>query len=54
MPVFQKRTLVCSIPVVNLRVSESNMSAEVGNKTLKHNFDVSGQKILVTKLAFVF
>ena len=40
---------MCSINVINLGVSESNMSAEVGNKTLEHTFDVLNPKILVTK-----
>ena len=37
-----------------LGFSESNMSAEVGNKALWHNFDVLDPKILVIKLDFVF
>ena len=31
---------MCSIQVINLRFSESNMLAEVGNKALQYNFDV--------------
>ena len=31
---FQKERLVCSIPVINLGFSESNMLAEVDNKAL--------------------
>ena len=53
-PIFQKERLVCSIPVINLGFSESNMSAEVGYKALYHNFDVLNPKVLVTKLDFVF
>ena len=45
---------MCSIDVINLGISESNVLAEVGNKAFKHNFDVSNPKILVTKLDFVF
>ena len=45
---------MCSIDFINLRVSESKMLAEVGNKALQHNLDVLNPKILATKLDFVF
>ena len=45
---------MCSIDVLNFGISESGMSAEVGNKAFKHNFDVPNPKILVSKLDFVF
>ena len=45
---------MCSIDVINLGVSESNMLAEVGNKALWHNFDVLNPKILVADVDFVF
>ena len=41
---FKERRLVCSIDVIYLGFSESKMSAEVGNKELKHNFGVLNQK----------
>ena len=34
LAILQKGRLVCSINVINLGVSESNMFAEVGNKEL--------------------
>ena len=34
LPILQKERLVCSIDVINVGVSESNMLAEVGNKVL--------------------
>ena len=37
---------MCSIHVIKLRVSESNMLAEVGNKAVQHNFDVLNPKYL--------
>ena len=54
LAILQKERHVCSIDVINLGVSESNMLAEVGNKTLWHNFDVLDPKVLVIKLDFVF
>ena len=54
LAIMQKERLACSIDVINLGVSESNMLAEVGNKTLWHNFYVLDPKILVTKVDFVF
>ena len=45
---------MCSTDVINLRFSESNMLAEVGNKAFKHNFDMPDPKILLAKLDFVF
>ena len=45
---------MCSIDVIDLGVSESNMLAEVGNKALWHNFDALNPKILVIKLDFLF
>ena len=54
-PILQKGRPVCSIDVINLGFSESNMLAEVGgNKVVQHNFGVLNPKILVTKLDFVF
>ena len=53
-PIFQKGRLVCSIDVINLGFSESNMLAAVDNKAFKHNFDVPNPKILLTKPDFVF
>ena len=49
-----KERLVCSIDVINLGVSESNMLAKVGNKPLWHNFDVPNPKTLVIKFDLVF
>ena len=54
LAILQKERVVCSIDVINLRVSESNMLAEVGNKALWHNLDVLNSKILVAKVDFVF
>ena len=34
LPIFQKGSFVCSIDVINLEFSKSNMLAEVGNKAL--------------------
>ena len=34
LAILQKERLVCSIDVINLGFSESNMLAEVGNKAL--------------------
>ena len=45
---------MCSIDVINLGFSESNMLAEVGNKALQHNFDVPNPKILIAKVDFYF
>ena len=45
---------MCHINVKNLRFSESNMLAKVGNKASQHNFDVLNPKVLVTKLDVVF
>ena len=53
-PVLQRERLACSIQVKNLGFSANNVSAEVGNKTLGHTFDVLDPKILVTKFDFVF
>ena len=50
MLVFSIKT---AIDVINLRFSESNMLAEVGNKALWHNLDVVDPKLLVIKLDFV-
>ena len=35
---------MCSIDVINLGFSESNMLAEVGDKALWHDFDVLNPK----------
>ena len=53
-PILQKGRLVCSIDVINIGLSESNLLPEAGNKVFKHNTDVPNPKILVTKLDFVF
>ena len=45
---------MCSTDVTNLGFSENNMLAEVGNKALWHNLDVTDPKLLVIKLDFVF
>ena len=54
LAILQEERYVCSIDVINLEVSESNMLAEVGNKALWHNLDVLDPKLLVIKLDFVF
>ena len=54
LAILQKERLTCSIDVTILGVSESNMSTEVGNKALWHNFDVLDPKIIVIKLDFAF
>ena len=53
LAILQKERLVCSIDVINLGVSESNILAEVGNEALWHNFDVLNPKILVAKVDVV-
>ena len=54
LAILQTERLVCSIDVIDLGVSESNMLAEVGNKALWHNLDVLDPQIPATKLDFVF
>ena len=54
MTYFAERKTCVRYSCYKFGVSENNMSAEVSNKMLKHNFDVPDQKILVAKLVFVF
>ena len=54
MVILYKRKLVCSIHVKNLRFSESNVLAEVGNNALEYSFHVLDPKVLVTNLDSVF
>ena len=49
-----KKTFVQYIDFINLGFSESNMLAEIGNKALRHNFDMLNSKILVQKLDLHF
>ena len=54
LAILQKERLVCSIDVINLGISESNMLAEVGNKALWHNYDALDQKLYSCKKSRVF